>query len=89
MLRESRNEKGAVMAKNFDDGVKGYITMSATVFVHFPINWRDQEDVRCELCPFFRHTSRSCALNQEICEYPDKFRGSRCPLEVVDDEPDV
>ena len=74
---------------DFDDGVKRYVTATATVFVHFPVSWKDQEDVCCVQCPFFRHNSRSCALNNEMCEYPEKFVGSRCPLERVDDEPDV
>lgn len=72
---------------NFDSGVKSYVTGVATVYVHFPVNWRDEEDISCKQCRFFRVTSRSCALNDEICAYPDKKVGDKCPLVEVEDVP--
>lgn len=73
---------------NFDSGVKGYIHAHATVNVHFPIDFKDNADVSCKQCPFFRTNSRSCALNNAICEYPEKHIASECPLEFdfTDDE---
>lgn len=73
---------------DFDSGVKSYITGVATVYVHFPVNWKGETDISCKQCRFFRTTSRSCALNDEMCAWPDKFVGSKCPLERVEDVPE-
>ena len=64
----------------FDSGVKSYIVGRAVVENHFPVNWKGEPDVRCELCKFYSRAGRSCRLNQEIIEYPDKYIGSLCPL---------
>lgn len=72
---------------DFDSGVKAYVTGVATVYVHFPVSWKGDEDISCKQCRFFRVTSRSCALNDEVCEYPEKFVGSKCPLERVEEVP--
>lgn len=69
----------------FDSGVKEYVTGMATVVNFFPVNWKGDADISCKQCRFFRTTSRSCALNDEVCEYPDKFVGSKCPLERIDE----
>ena len=70
----------------FDSGVKGYVTGKATVYVHFPISWKGERDISCKQCKFFRVTSRSCALNDAVCAYPEKYVGDECPLDelVVD-----
>lgn len=65
----------------FDSGVKEYVMGVATVYNSFPVNWKGESDISCKQCRFFRTTSRTCALNDEVCEYPDKFVGSKCPLE--------
>ena len=70
---------------NFDSGVKGYIHARAIVDVYFPVDYRDNADVSCNQCYYFRRQSRSCALNGQICEYPEKFVGVNCPLDRVDD----
>lgn len=72
----------------FDSGVKRYITGIATVVVHFPVDWKDKPDKSCKQCRFFRVNSRSCALNNEICAYPENFVGEYCPLEMVEEEID-
>jgi hypothetical protein len=64
----------------FESGVKAYIVGVATVAVNFPINWKDQADVRCEMCEFYSRGGHSCRLNHAIVEYPEKFIGSQCPL---------
>lgn len=64
----------------FDSGVKSYIVGTATVTVNFPVNWKGEPDVRCELCEFFSRTSRRCQINRAIVEYPEKYIGSLCPL---------
>lgn len=64
----------------FSRGVKGYIRAHALVEVTFPVDFRDNAEVNCYQCKFFRRNYRSCGLNGEICEYPDKYIGSHCPL---------
>lgn len=73
---------------DFDSGVKGYVTGVATVFVKFPISWKGEEDISCKQCQFFRVTSRTCALNDKVCAYPEKKVGDWCPLERVEDIPE-
>ena len=73
----------------FDDGVKAYIKGYCTVEVLFPIDWRDNPDIRCDQCKYYGRTSKMCQLNKQIVEYPDKFRGGHCPLiiegEIIDE----
>lgn len=70
---------------SFDSGVKRYIVGTYTVAVSFPVNWKDQADVRCEMCEFYSRAGHSCRLNHEIVEYPDKYIGSMCPLNFEED----
>lgn len=72
----------------FDSGVKTYVTGTAIVVNHFPVSWKGEADISCKQCRFFRTTSRTCALNDEVCEYPDKFVGSMCPLKRDEEEPE-
>ena len=65
----------------FDSGIKAFVTGVATVYVNFPVNWKDEADVSCKQCRFFRTTSRSCALNDCVCAYPEKYVAAECPLE--------
>lgn len=65
---------------SFDSGVKRYIVGTYTVEVNFPVNWKDQPDVRCEMCEYYSRAGHSCRLNHALVEYPDKFVGSQCPL---------
>lgn len=65
---------------DFSNGVKGYITASATVHVTFPVDLKGNPDVCCAQCYYFVEARRKCGLNNEICEFPNKYIGSRCPL---------
>ena len=69
---------------NFDDGVAAYVYASATVHVAFPIDFKGNKDISCRQCKFFRSTSRTCALNDEVCAYPDKYVGQSCPLKEIE-----
>lgn len=69
---------------NFDSGVKTYIRGYATVEATFPVDWNGNADICCCQCRFFRRSSQSCALNGQICEYPSKYVGSYCPLELLE-----
>lgn len=70
---------------NFDSGVKEYIVAEATVRVHFPVNFQDRADVSCNQCQFFRRSTQLCGLNGAVCEYPQKYVGSQCPLVPVNE----
>lgn len=50
------------------------------VEVTFPVDFRDNAEVNCNQCKYYRRSYKKCGLNWEICEYPDKYIGSRCPL---------
>lgn len=65
---------------NFDSGVASYIHGTATVTVTFPVDFKGNSDVSCNQCYFFRRNYRSCGLNGEICNYPEKHIGAFCPL---------
>ena len=65
---------------NFESGVAGYVNAEAVVRVSFPVDFKGREDVNCYQCPYFRRNYQTCGLNGAICEYPQKYIGSKCPL---------
>ena len=71
---------------NFDDGVKSYVKATATVEVHFPVDWRGSVEIACKHCPFFVRANMRCGLNQAIVNFPEKYVGSQCPLEKFESE---
>lgn len=73
---------------NFESGVKGYITGYAVVEVSFPVDWRDNPDISCNQCKFFSRSTGRCNLTMEVSEYPNKWVGSHCPLEIKEIEND-
>lgn len=70
---------------NFDSGVKRYIKTYAVVEVSFPVDWKDNADISCKHCPYYVRATQRCALNQAIINYPEKYVGTECPLEIVDE----
>lgn len=66
---------------SFNSGIPGYVHAVCTVDVWFPIDDKGKEDICCRQCPYFAPTTRKCDLNDKLCEYPDKYVGSNCPLE--------
>lgn len=70
----------------FSRGVKEYIHARAMVEVNFPVDFRDHAEVNCHQCKYYRRSYKKCGLNGEICEYPDKYIGSRCPLTFYSDD---
>lgn len=70
----------------FSRGVKEYIRAHALVEVTFPVDFRDHAEVNCHQCKYYRRSYKKCGLNGEICEYPDKYIGSRCPLTFYSDD---
>lgn len=72
----------------FETGVASYIKTQAAVTVYFPVDFKGNADVSCNQCRFYRRQSRSCALNGEVVQYPERYVGVDCPLEEVkEDEP--
>lgn len=69
---------------NFESGVSRYITGTATVKVHFPVDLKGNEDISCYQCPFFKRSYSICGLNNEVCNYPSKYVGVNCPLEIME-----
>jgi hypothetical protein len=67
---------------NFDSGVKSYIKAYAVVEVGFPVDWKDNPDVCCYQCKFFSRNTGMCQLTKEMSEFPQKYVGSHCPLEI-------
>lgn len=65
----------------FESGVTSYVVGQYTVSVPFPVDKRGNPHIRCEMCEFFSHSSSRCRLNGKICEFPNKYVGSFCPLE--------
>lgn len=70
---------------NFDSGVARYVIGRATVEVGFPVDFRGNEDINCYQCKFFSRNSGVCQLTKEIVEYPQKYVGTACPLERVEE----
>jgi hypothetical protein len=71
---------------NFDSGVASYIHAQAKVDVFFPVDFKGNADISCNQCYFFRRSYKTCGLNGEVCQYPEKYVGASCPLEVVEEE---
>lgn len=69
-------------------GVQGYVIGTATVTVNFPIDLHGNLDINCRQCWYFRRTYSTCGLNGLVCEYPDKYIGSQCPLKFGEEDDD-
>lgn len=66
----------------FDSGVKGYVFGSITLRVGFPIDWRGEAHISCTHCQFYSPSSRRCQINKEVVDFPEKYVGDMCPLEI-------
>ncbi len=70
---------------NFDTGVSRYIKTRAVVEVAFPVDWRGSVEIACKHCPFYVRATQRCALNQAVVNFPEKYVGSECPLEIIEE----
>lgn len=66
----------------FDSGVRGYVFGSITLRVGFPIDWRGEAHISCTHCQFYSPSSRRCQINKEVVDFPEKYVGDMCPLEI-------
>lgn len=71
---------------NFESGVASYIHAQAKVDVFFPVDARGNADISCNQCYYFRRSYKTCGMNGEVCQYPEKYVGASCPLEEVEEE---
>ena len=71
---------------NFDSGVSKYIKAAAVVEVGFPVDWNGCSEIACKHCNFYDRAKQRCWLNQEVVNYPDKYVGEYCPLELIEEE---
>jgi hypothetical protein len=71
---------------SFESGVIGYIKAQTIVKVFFPVDAKGNADISCSQCYFFRESSKRCGLNWEVCAYPNKYVGDRCPLVRINEE---
>ena len=71
---------------NFESGVASYIHAQAKVDVFFPVDRRGNADISCNQCFYFRRSYKTCGLNGEVCQYPEKYVGASCPLEEVEEK---
>lgn len=69
---------------NFDSGVFSYVLAETTVRIGFPVDAKGNAEICCIQCKMYRRNYRNCGLNGEICEFPDKYVGSHCPLKIID-----
>lgn len=70
---------------NFDSGVKRYIKAVAVVEVGFPVDWKDRAEIACKHCNFFVRATQRCGLTQQVVNFPERYVGSDCPMEVLED----
>lgn len=71
---------------NFDTGVSRFIKTRAVVEQSFPVDWRGSIEIACKHCNFFVRATQKCGLTQTIVNFPDKYVGHDCPLEIVKEE---
>ena len=71
---------------NFESGVKRYVEAVAVVTNYFPVDYKDRQHIYCELCDFYSRSGRRCNLTRKICEFPEKYVSSHCPLQWDDGE---
>lgn len=69
---------------NFENGVASYVIGRAVVEVGFPVDFKGNTEIACKHCPFFVRATLKCGLNQRIINFPEKYVGTECPLERID-----
>lgn len=71
---------------SLENGIKAFVTATATMEVKFPIDWNGKEYVRCDKCPFLSSNERICQLNKEPVHFPHSAIGAWCPLKFPEKE---
>ena len=71
---------------SFESGVVSYVHGRATVDVYFPVDAKGNAEICCTQCFFFREASRRCGLTGEVSQYPTRYVGGSCPLEIQEEQ---
>ena len=71
---------------NFSSGVSKFIKTRAVVEVGFPVDWNGRAEIACKHCNFYDRAKQRCWLNQEVVNFPDKYVGEYCQLELIEEE---
>lgn len=72
----------------FESGVDSYITGYYVVEVHFPVS-KGKADICCNQCPYYGRTSKTCQLNKAVVQYPERYVGYNCPLQLKEEKESV
>lgn len=67
---------------NFESGVKSFIRGKTETIVDFPVDFKGKADISCKQCPHLSSNERMCQLNKQPVQYPSRFVGYYCPLEI-------
>lgn len=70
---------------NFDTGVSKYIKTRAVVETYFPVDWRGSVEIACKHCNYFVRANQRCGLTQQVVNFPERYVGECCPLEVIEE----
>lgn len=68
----------------FETGVSKYVKGIATVENFFPVDDKGVAHLSCTHCRFYLRRNNECALNKELCHFPDHNLGDKCPLHFPD-----
>lgn len=74
---------------DFEDGISDYIHAQATVKMSFPVDFRGNVYCCCEQCRFYSPSARRCNLTGSVVQFPTKYVGGDCPLEIIDDRKEI
>lgn len=72
--------------QSFESGVSKYITGIAVVETHFPVDHKGNAFINCDQCNFYSRNGKRCNLTGRICEFPERYVSSHCPLQWDDGE---
>lgn len=67
-------------------GVSRFIKAVAVVEIGFPVDLKGRADIACKHCNFFVRATQRCGLTQQVVNFPDKYIGECCPLEIIEEE---
>lgn len=73
---------------SLDSGAREFVTGTAFVKVHFPVDWQGKQYIRCTMCPFLSSNNRMCQLNKSPVHFPERELGPWCPLEFEEAKKD-
>lgn len=68
-----------------DSGVARYRKARCIIEIGFPVDFRGNESIDCMHCFLFQRQSGKCPLTGQVSEYPDRYVGSHCPLELEEE----